>query len=135
MLTRIGLTKTDNSISITIRKIMHEQKIISTLLASREAFEAVNEHLDSSDFSAESNLLVEYIRDYYHRDDRANSVDVDIILGSLKRRLVNPKHFQAMETVLKNLPDASPGNVAKEILEVKRHSQGLKLAAALSGGR
>ena len=114
---------------------MHEQKIISTLIASREAFEAVNEHLDSSDFSAESNLLVDYIRDYYSRDSAASSVDLDIILGRLKRKLVNPKHFTAMETVLRGLPEASPGNVSREILEVKRHSQGLKLAAALSGGR
>lgn len=75
-----------------------------------------------------------YIRDYYSRDISCSSVDVDIILGKLKRKLVNPKHFIALETILKNLPDSSPANIAKEILEVKRHSQGLKLAAALSGG-
>lgn len=90
--------------------------------------------MDESDFSSESNLLVEYIRDYYSRDLVCSSVDVDLILGRLKRRLVNPKHYLMLETVLRNLPEASPGNVAREILEVKRHSQGLKLAAALTGG-
>lgn len=114
---------------------MNEQKIVATLIASREAFEAVNEHLDSSDYSAETNRLVDYIRDYYQRDSAANSVDLDLILGHLKRSLPNPKHFSLMENVLRNLPEASPANIAKEVLEVKRHSQGLKLASALSGGR
>jgi replicative DNA helicase len=113
---------------------MHEQKIIATLLKSREAYEAVHEHLDAGDFSPESNLLLDYIRDYYSRDSAANSVDVDIVLGRLKRKLTNPKHFTLMETTLRNLPEASPANVAKEILEVKRYRQGLSLASALTGG-
>lgn len=113
---------------------MHEQKILSTLIQSREAYEAVNEHLDETDFSSETNLLVSIIRDYYTRDNGASSVDVDVVLSVLRRRLVSDKHYLAVETVLKNLPSASPANVAKEILEVRKHSQGLKLAAALTGG-
>lgn len=114
---------------------MNEQKIISTLINSREAYEAVNEHLEESDFSSESNELIRYIRDFYRRDSNAAAVDIDIVLGRLERKLTNPKHFRAMETILRNLPDTSPANVATELLEVKAHSQGLKLAAALSGGR
>lgn len=114
---------------------MHEQKIISTLIQSREAYDAVKEHLDESEFSSETNRILEYVRDFYSVDSSAKCVDLDIILGRLRRKLVNDKHYRAVETVLKNLPEASPANIAKELLEVRRHSQGLKLASALSGGR
>lgn len=112
-----------------------EQKILSTLIQSREAYEAVHEHLEPTEFSTESNRIIGYIADYYSADPNCNSVDIDLILSRLSRDLTNPKHFRAIETVLKSLPDASPANVVKDVLEVKRHSQGLKLSAALSGGR
>lgn len=114
---------------------MNEQKVISALVNSREAFEAVNEQLDESDFSTESNLLIGLIRDYYGRDADCRSVDLDVLCGNLGRRLTNPKHFKALETIVRNLPECSAANIARELLEVRRHSQGLKLAAALSGGR
>lgn len=114
---------------------MNEQKILATLLKSREAYDAIHEHLEADDFSSESNLILTYVGEYYSADASAPSVDIDIILSRLQRKLVNPKHFTAVESVLRNLPEASPENVAKELLEVKRHAQGLRLASALSGGR
>lgn len=115
--------------------MVSEQKIISTLLASREAYEHVNEFLDEGDLSSESTLILEYIRDYYAADPSATGVDSDIVLGRLRRKLTNDKHYLAIETVLRNLPAPSPANVEKEVLEAKRHAQGLKLASALSGGK
>lgn len=115
--------------------MVSEQKIISTLLASREAYDHVQEFIDEGDLSAESNLILGYIRDYYSADASAASVDIDIVLGRLHRKFTNPKHYIALETILRNLPSPSPANVEKEILETKRHAQGLKLAGALSGGK
>lgn len=114
---------------------MNEQKVISALVNSREAYEAVNEQIDETEFSTESNLIIRHVRDYYGRDTAAAAVDLDLLVGSVKRQLTNPKHSTAIETVLRNLPACSPANVAKELLEVRRHSVGLKLSSALAGAR
>lgn len=115
--------------------MVSEQKIIATLLSSREAFDHVIEFVDESEFSAESNLILGFVRDFYSADPSAGSCDLDVVLGRLQRKLTNPKHFSAIETVLRNLPTPSVANLEKEILETKRHAQGLRLAAALSGGK
>lgn len=113
--------------------MVSEQKILSTLISDREAFDAVNDHLDESDLSSEGTLILSSVRDFYSRDDSVGSCDVDVLLGGLFRRLPNPKHYGAIESVLRNLPKASAANITKEILEAKAYSTGLKLAAALNG--
>lgn len=114
---------------------MNEKKILATLLSSREAFDKVFDHLDDSDFSSETTLVLKYISEYYVADPKAPHVDLDILLARLKRGLQNPKHFEALSTVLKNLPSASVENVSRELLEIKRYSVGLKLSQALASGR
>ncbi len=112
---------------------MNEQKIISTLIASRESWERIDEFLEDRDFSPESILILGHIRDYYGTDETAKSIDLEVLLGRLSRAIPNPKHLELLTTVVKNLPQASPKNITKEVLEAKRHATGLKLAGALTG--
>lgn len=114
---------------------MNEKKILSTLLTSREAYDKVHDYLDENDFSAESNLILRNISEFYTADNNAPSVDMDVLLGRLQRGLNNEKQFTAIKTVVTNLPSASAPNITKELLELKRYSIGLKLSQALAGNR
>lgn len=115
--------------------MVSEKKVLATLIASREAYDKVNEILATDDFSAESTLILSHIRDYYTADPASVSVDIDILLGRLDRALGNPKHYEQFRKVLTNLPTPSVPNVTKELLELRRYSVGLKLSQALASGK
>lgn len=114
---------------------MNEKKILAVLLASREAYDKVHDYLDANDFSAESNLILRYVSEFYGTDGGTERVDMDVLLGRLQRAIPSPKQFEAIKNVVTNLPVVSAPNITKELLELKRYATGLKLSQALAGNR
>jgi len=111
-----------------------DNKILAAVVKSRKAWELLSENLQLSELGADTAALLSIIAEYYEKDSKAASVDVDIIGSSLGRKFSNPKHVSMLQGVLRNLPEVSPENIASEIISVKLHNIGLKLSGSLLQG-
>lgn len=111
--------------------MVNEKLILSAAIKSREAWKLIDSHVTTAEIGTDTATILSLVKDYYSRDSTAQLVDIGLIIGGLDRAFSNPKHTAALTTVLQNLPDTSPENVAAEILALKRHNVGLKLANAL----
>lgn len=114
---------------------MNEKKILAAIVQDRANYDLIADHVDVKDFSPEIKLIYEEVAEYYGRDPRAASADVEILIARLERRLPNPKHATSCIAVLKALPDVSGANVVREVLDVKAGQAGLELASAIAGGK
>jgi archaellum biogenesis ATPase FlaH len=115
-----------------------EQKVLACIVRSRENWEQALPHFDEAgkDFSPEALYLLTKIREFYTTDPNAQSVDVDILCQSVLRDVPSVKRAERINAVIQGLPqDVSSVNVLKELVSVKRHSLGLKLAGLLSVGK
>jgi KaiC/GvpD/RAD55 family RecA-like ATPase len=111
---------------------MHEHKIISAILQSREAYVNVSEWIDEKDFTAKGWVLVKGAADYYKHDPSAARVDREILLGRIARKLPNAKAAEGFSEIVDKLPtDIGASNVAAELLVLKRDASADRLAAAL----
>lgn len=110
-----------------------EHKIIAAIAASRDSFERVNAHLESSDFSPEGWHVVRAIRKFYKADTEIAAADLDLVKRAVLRKIVNAKHTDMFEVYFQVVADqdVSAVNVVDELLEAKRASIELSLADAI----
>jgi len=113
---------------------MNEQKIIGSLIQSRDSYQKLAPALSDEDFSTEGALLVSSISEYYDRDPEAKEVDPDLLFARIERKLSNPKHVQVFKQIIQNTAQVSTPNVVEEFLALRRKNAGLRLAQALSEG-
>jgi len=110
-----------------------EQKILASCLASRDVYDTVSAHANLEAFSVEGKTLIEMIEEYYENDPEATQVDRDILKARAEHRFSNPKHVQRFQGIIDSLPtDVSIENVRKDVVALKRHEVGNKLAVMLS---
>lgn len=115
-----------------------ELKVLAALVGSREAWEKASGYVHevSKEFSPEAGFLIGKIDEYYQSDPGATRVDVDLLSAAIRRELPSAKNAERVVAVVNSLPkDVSQINVLKELVSVKRHNIGLRLAALLSTGK
>lgn len=114
---------------------MLEANLVSCILASREAYDALAAILDPSEFSEWGRLVVRCAAEYYGRDPDARAVEPSLLSSALGRTIANPKHLDsAMRYVAELPPPSSVPNVVTEYRLLRRHNVGLRLAALLATG-
>lgn len=111
-----------------------EQKIIASVLSSREHWEAVSPHVTKDDLTPEGTLVWRKIKEYYERDKSAHHVDFELLTKRILRKVQdNPKHKEMVQLYLQSvdLVDISGINVVAELLEYKKDVVSMHLAEAL----
>lgn len=112
---------------------MHDSKILSACIASREAYEKIAKHITEKDLTAHIRLWWKLVKDWYAVDKKAHAIDLELLKAKGKRQLPE-KHIEALMDVLTSLPEApSPGNVANEVLELRRYNIEMDVAGLIAG--
>lgn len=112
---------------------MQEQQILAAAIQSRQAFEAVADHVSEGDFTEQAAVVWGGLCDYYGRDGDCVSADPGILGRQIARSLSSDKHRKQFESILQELGAAgvSPENVVEDFIAVKRDAVGGKLATAI----
>ena len=115
---------------------MLSNKILAAMCNSRSAFELAYPHLTEKELGLQGEIVAKHIAGYYERDPEAETVDYELLLSSIARTLVNPKHVEQFKLIVERIKEleVSDDNVVHHVLDSKRNSVGLDLSAALSMG-
>lgn len=111
-----------------------EEKILAAIIADREGFNRIDQHLSQDDVSPEGAIVLKEIRKFYYKDAQADKADIEIIRKMVMRRLQNPKHSDVFKTYLDRVEntEVSEVNVVSEVLASKREALDLALAEAIT---
>lgn len=112
---------------------MAEQEVFAAVLSDRGAFEQVQHHIDLDELSPQGKAWWPLIKEWYKTDRRAQSVDRLSVRGRGEHTMPD-KHLTTLLGWYDHLPtEVSPGNVVKDLLDMKRFSVGNHLCAAIQG--
>lgn len=113
---------------------MFENKIISTALENREAYETLQPIIQISEFSELGAIAWKQIADYYSIDKFVECVDKSIILERFNKRY--PHREKLFSTYIEGLPKASSAqNIRRLLGQLRLDKLGLKVTDALAMGR
>jgi hypothetical protein len=111
---------------------MLEQKVLSSILHSRGAYERIRKFLDPKDFSASGWAIGGQIEEFYKQDPLAKSVDTEVLCGRISRAMASSKQSDMLSDIVRNLKkELSSDNTAQEYLELKRQVAADRFAAAV----
>jgi archaellum biogenesis ATPase FlaH len=115
---------------------MREQHVLSSTIKSRDAYDAIADHVAVTDFSEQGWLIWQSIEEYYSTDGAARGVDPEILGEYTARRVTADKHKEMFRELVGSIAafDTSPANVVDDLLATKRDVKGHELAAALLNG-
>ena len=116
---------------------MSERNLIAAVMASRDAYTTIADHLEEGDLSEQGNIIVQGISEYYERDSDAESIDADLLARNVGRTLSNAKHREMFDKLIATFggADCSPANIVFDFIEVKREAAGARLASALAANK
>jgi archaellum biogenesis ATPase FlaH len=116
---------------------MKEAKILAAMMQNRDWWKQLKDFLKEEDYSPEGAIVYDLIAEFYEADDRAYSVDPDILRSRCDRRVSSSKHVDTINGYIDQLyaSDVSGINIVQEALEKKAHTIGMKLAAELASGK
>src|SRR5579885_3278570 len=104
-------------------------------MADRKAYEKVCAYFSPEDFSPPGKIWWGLVEDWYRRDRASASVDRDAISVLAATRITNPKQRDVVVAFLQSVPtECSTENIVQVALELRRHSVGMQLAAAIASG-
>lgn len=107
-----------------------EQKILSAIVHSRQAFDTVKEVEGYNDFSDPARIIYDLVEDYYNNDPKISHVDTDILIKRIKREF--PKQANSFEHLINDLTeDISSPNLMRELINLKKESLGRELSSIL----
>ena len=117
--------------------IMRERHVLSSTIKSREAFDAVADHVVHDDFSEQGWVVWTGISEYYTADPSAGRVDPELLGESIARQISADKHKDTFRRLVSGLAemDASPPNVVADLLDTKRDVVGKQLAQSVVEGK
>jgi len=115
---------------------MKEKQVIASAIKSREAYNAVTDHVQPTDLSEQGWIIWQCIGDYYEADGTARSADSEILAEAVARRVAADKHKSMFRELVANISamDVSAANVVADLLATKRELAGQALAHALLTG-
>lgn len=114
---------------------MNEQKILAAVLQARSNYDRIVSYIDDKEITPDFKLLLNEVGEYYEIDPEAGSVDAEILMGRLDRRLPSAKAAERLKGVIKSLPEVSGANVAREVIELKLNSLGLEISQLFASGK
>jgi len=109
-----------------------EASIISACIAERHAFDVVIELESQADLSPNGVVLFKFITEYYGRDKKCQSIDVDVLLDTIEAQ--KPLAYEKLSTVINNLPEPSPANLITLLTEQRLKRIGAEMTAAFASG-
>lgn len=114
-----------------------ENHLLSVVLKSRESYALIAQHINSKLYSREFQIVWGFVRDYYKRDDNAQSVDRTVLGELVAATTANPKHTEKFLAIVDEAYqfDTSDTNVRQVILQTKKHELGQELAVAIANGK
>lgn len=114
--------------------MIDERPLLCAVLYDREAWETINQYIESEAFTTTGGVLWGMISEYYTRDPRARKCDPAIILERVLEEY--PKHKEQFEDFIKGFdPELGSRNVVKDVLALQRAAVGQTLSQAIAGGK
>jgi archaellum biogenesis ATPase FlaH len=111
-----------------------EPKILSTLIASREAYDKLSPHVDGNTFSDLGKEIYKEVLVYYAADANALKADLEIIKSRMEKKY--GKQFKIFNEYIESLPEAtSLPNLLNLLVEQKKGRLGLEISQALVGNK
>jgi KaiC/GvpD/RAD55 family RecA-like ATPase len=109
-----------------------EQRILTAVIQSREAFSNVLALDMDHDFSDKAAIIWNLVKEYYGNDETAKCVDPAIIKSQIDRQY--PKHAEQLSNFLDDFDsdDVSITNLVKEVYEVKLDHLTDKIASVMA---
>jgi archaellum biogenesis ATPase FlaH len=113
-----------------------ERKLLAAAVNDRRAFDLLAKHLGPSDLSEPGKRVFHTVQQYYARDPKAASCDLETVTSLVLQSATNPKHKEAFQSIMDALgrTDVSGINVAQEIIGAKMEAVGARLSTALAAG-
>lgn len=111
-----------------------ESQLLAAALARRDSCELILNYLVPKDYSREFQMLMENIKQYYARDNNANSVNRQLFCALLAESYSNKKHLERFIQVVDEAynQETSVVNIDELILKGMLNATGDKLAVALA---
>lgn len=97
-----------------------EQRILSAVISSREAYNSIVGVRDENDFSEQGKLLMREIDSFYESDGRASYVDRDLLKDTIARKY--EKASKIINVVIDDLEDVSIENTVRDYIELKKEA-------------
>lgn len=114
-----------------------ELHLLSVMLRSRESFYLIQQYMNPKLYSREFIIVMEFIEDYYERDQKAQSVDRQVIEELVRSNVANDKHVERFLNMIEEAwaMDTSEANVKQVILSLKKREMGQELAMAIANDK
>lgn len=113
-----------------------ERNTLAAAMRDRKVYSFIATHLKQPDLTEQGRVVWEAIDQYYRRDGKAQSVDAELLTKLIESTVANPKHKEALATVVSGLArvEISPENWAEHLVGMRREAVGAKLASAILSG-
>jgi KaiC/GvpD/RAD55 family RecA-like ATPase len=110
-----------------------ERDILAAAIMSREAWELMQIHMDSTDFTPLGQFWLDKVERYYERDPKATGCEATVLRRQGLQQ-AGAQHEETLAGYYDGLPliGASPTNIVSTILTHKRNQVGYELAQVLS---
>ncbi|MFG1559521.1 hypothetical protein ABMA68_16240 [Halobacteriovorax sp. FRX-2] len=109
-----------------------EASILSACIADRNAYDVVMSLEANADLSPNGVILFKFISEYYKRDKKCQSIDVDVLLSTISAQ--KPLAYEKLSKVVDNLPEPSPANLITLLTEQRLKRLGAEMTAAFAAG-
>jgi archaellum biogenesis ATPase FlaH len=125
-----------NEVLITDDGENYETQTLAAAYKSREAWDSIEPFTEPSIFTERGKLLWKEICSYYKRDEQAQEINAEQLLGQVSLKVKRKEHRLLFESVISSLDKStvSAANAASYVLGLKRENSGLALASALAAG-
>lgn len=114
-----------------------ETLILAVLLAGRENYVQVHQHINPKSYSREFQIVLGFIKAYYERDTEAKAVDRTVIGEIISAEVQNDKHVDRFVSMIDEAleADVSEQNVKHVILSAKQREKANELAIAIANDK
>ena len=114
-----------------------ERKILAALTRDRKNWNDTRGLINYDTLSPEGQLIYGLIEEYYNLDDKAGSVDLDILCSRVGRRTASQKHVDFLCQIIRGFGelDISGVNMVHEVRDQQAHAVGLEIASRLASGK
>lgn len=110
-----------------------ENKILSAIKYSREAYEALKPVISENDFTDQGKILLKVFREYYDKDSAAKETDPELVAERIEQEY--PRHSRLLGTALEALEPVSIPNVMEVYTGLQIISISHELSALLAAGK
>lgn len=107
-----------------------EKQILQAAIQDRAAYNKIASLIEHEDFTEVSSEIWHRIEDYYTRDERATSVDLDLFKTIIREEL--PKHAEILIQELESFKETSAPNIIAELVKLKRKALANEIIQSLA---